>query len=108
MFSWTFRWIAFLVVIMQTADVIFLQLRNHNWMDCILTYSEQSQCAKSTGKQSRFHHNLNREKEKLNPTTLLFLSSVCKGEKKSDMEGCHLKLRSQAPPTGREGTLVQS
>lgn len=49
-FSWTFHWIAFLVVIMQTADVLFLQLRNHNWMDCILTYSEQSLCAKSTGK----------------------------------------------------------
>lgn len=30
------------------------------------------------------------------------------GGKHSDMEGCHLKLRSQAPPTGREGTLVQS
>lgn len=52
-------------------------------MDCILTYAEPSLCAKSTGKQSRFHHNLNRDKEKLNPTTLLFLLSVCKGEKKT-------------------------
>lgn len=52
-------------------------------MDCILTYSEKSLCAKSTGKDSRFHHNLNREKENLNSTTLLFLLSVCKGEKKT-------------------------
>lgn len=51
-------------------------------MDCIFTYAEQSLWAKSTGKCSRFHHNLNREERKAEPTTLSFLSSVCKGAKK--------------------------
>lgn len=78
-------------------------------MDCIFTYSEQSLCAKSTGKHSRFHHNLNRDERKAEPTTLLFLSSVCKGEKKLvTLKDVTEIMRSQAPPTGREGTLVQS
>lgn len=33
-------------------------------MDCILTYSEQSLCAKPTGECSRFHHTLNREERR--------------------------------------------
>lgn len=84
---------------MQTADVLFLQLRNRNWMDCISTYSKQSLCAKSTKNQSRFHHNLTREERKLRLTTLLYLSSVCKGEKKtSDIEGCHWNYEVPSTP----------
>lgn len=73
-------------------------------MDCILTYSEQSLCAKPTGECSRFHHTLNRE-ERRAESSYPVISLKClwggghrrgKGEGEeggsSDTEGCHLKL----------------